>query len=192
MPVLWDRQEERIVNNESADIVRMLDLDSATAGCTPRDLRGEIERLNTRIYRDLQNAVYEAGFARSQAAYEEAARRVFATLAWLEELLGERRYLAGDGSPRRTGACSPRSCASTRSTSTTSAATCAGSWTTRTCGATRASSTSGRASRTTVAIDQIRRHYYTTHDSLEPSRIIPIGPALDFAAPHRRGRARRG
>ncbi|MET0685665.1 MAG: glutathione S-transferase C-terminal domain-containing protein [Solirubrobacteraceae bacterium] len=105
-----------------------------------------MERLDGHIYADLQNAVYESGFARSQEAYEEAATRVFETLAWLEELLGTRRYLAGDRITASDWRLFPRWSASTRSTSTTSAATCGGSSTTRTCGATRGSSTSAPGS----------------------------------------------
>ena len=187
MPVLWDRLQERIVNNESADIVRMLDQVFGDGSLYPADLAGEIDALNARIYAKLQNAVYEAGFAGSQEAYEEAAWTVFETLTWLEELLGERRYLAGD---RITEAdwrlfptlvrfdpvyvdhfrCNlrrlvdhPNLWAYTR----------------------ELYQRPGIAE--TVAMDQIERHYSTTHDSLEPSRIIPIGPELDFTAPHGRG-----
>ena len=186
VPVLWDAEEERIVNNESADIVRFLDRDFGRGELHPPELEPEMGELDRRVYADLQNAVYEAGFAGSQEAYEDAAWRVFATLEWLEALLGERRYLAGD---RITASdwrvfptlvrfdpvyvdhfrCNlrrlvdhPNLWAYTR----------------------ELYQRPGIAA--TVAMDQIRRHYYTTHDSLEPSRIIPIGPELDFLAPHGR------
>ena len=98
VPVLWDRHEERIVNNESADIVRMLDQVFGDGSLHPAHLADEIDALGERIYAELQNAVYEAGFARSQERLRGGrARASFETLAWLEELLGERRYLAGDG-----------------------------------------------------------------------------------------------
>jgi putative glutathione S-transferase len=187
VPVLWDKHEGRIVNNESADIVRMLDQVFGDGSLRPPDLADEIDALNRRIYAELQNAVYEAGFAGSQAAYEEAARRVFATLDWLEELLGERRYLAGD---RITEAdwrlfptlvrfdpvyvdhfrCNLRRLADHPNL-----------W-----GYTRELYQQPGIAET-VAMGQIKRHYYTTHDSLEPSRIIPIGPQVDFTAPHGRG-----
>ena len=187
VPVLWDKQEARIVNNESADIVRMLDQVFGDGSLYPADLGGEIDALNARIYAGLQNAVYEAGFAGSQAAYEEAATRVFATLDWLEELLGERRYLAGDRITEADWRLFPTlvrfdpvyvdhfRCNLRRLVDHPNL------W-----GYTRELyQRPGIAA--TVAMDQIKRHYYTTHDSLEPTRIIPIGPALDFAAPHGRG-----
>lgn len=102
VPVLWDRQRGTIVNNESADIVRMLN--SAFAGIVnegpdlhPEDLAGEISLLNDFIYRNLNNGVYQAGFASSQKAYDEAYDRVFSALDELESCLADgRRYLFGD------------------------------------------------------------------------------------------------
>jgi putative glutathione S-transferase len=186
VPVLWDKREERIVNNESADIVRILGTVFGDGSLYPADLAAEIDALNARIYEGLQNAVYEAGFAGSQAAYEEAAYRAFETLAWLEELLGERRYLAGDRITEADWRLFPTlvrfdpvyvdhfRCNLRRLVDHPNL------W-----GYTRELfQRPGIAE--TVAMDQIRRHYYTTHDSLEPSRIIPIGPELDFSAPHGR------
>jgi putative glutathione S-transferase len=187
VPVLWDKQEERIVNNESADIVRMLDEVYGDGSLRPEDLADEIHALNARIYAKLQNAVYEAGFAGSQGAYEEAAHAVFETLGWLEELLDERRYLAGDRITEADWRLFPTlvrfdpvyvdhfRCNLRRLVDHPNL------W-----GYTRELyQRPGIAE--TVAMDQIKRHYYTTHDSLEPSRIIPIGPAIDFSAPHGRG-----
>ncbi len=102
VPVLWDKQTETIVNNESADIVRMLN--SAFAGMVdqgpdlyPQDLAAEIDTLNDYIYTDLNNGVYQAGFASSQEAYEEAYGKVFAALDELESRLADgRAYLFGD------------------------------------------------------------------------------------------------
>lgn len=101
VPVLWDMQRQTIVNNESADIVRMLD--SAFAGFVdrgpdlyPAELADEIDALNTRLYGDLSNGVYQAGFATTQAAYEEAYLKVFAALDMLERHLADGRdYLFG-------------------------------------------------------------------------------------------------
>ena len=187
VPVLWDEQEQRIVNNESADIVRMLDQVFGDGSLYPDDLAEEIDALNGRIYAGLQNAVYEAGFARTQEAYEEAARRAFETLSWLEELLGERRYLAGDRITEADWRLFPTlvrfdpvyvdhfRCNLRRLVDLPNL------W-----GYTRELyQRPGIAE--TVEMDQIKRHYYTTHDSLEPTRIIPIGPELDFTAPHGRG-----
>jgi putative glutathione S-transferase len=101
VPTLWDRERQTIVNNESSEIIRMFN--SAFNAHTdagddfyPKDLRGEIDRINEIVYAKLNNGVYRAGFARSQEAYEEAARRVFECLDGMEGLLAERRYLAGD------------------------------------------------------------------------------------------------
>ena len=102
VPVLWDKQRCVIVNNESADIVRMLNtafdgLTGSTLDFYPPDLREDIDALNERLYSDLNNGVYQAGFARSQKAYEEAYGKVFAMLDELEERLGDGRpFLFGD------------------------------------------------------------------------------------------------
>lgn len=101
VPTLWDRKQRRIVNNESADIIRMMN--SAFDGLTgngldfyPQSLRPEIDRWNALIYPTLNNGVYRAGFASTQAAYDEAVREVFATLDAMEEHLSHNRYLAGE------------------------------------------------------------------------------------------------
>jgi putative glutathione S-transferase len=100
VPTLWDREKRTIVNNESAEIIRMFN--SAFAAYTdayydfyPEELRVEIDRINDFVYGHLNNGVYRAGFARSQEAYEEAAHKVFYCLNKLEELLAERRYVCG-------------------------------------------------------------------------------------------------
>lgn len=100
VPTLWDRERRTIVNNESSEIIRMFN--SAFQAHTdvqddfyPEALRPEIDRINGIVYSQFNNGVYRAGFARSQEAYEEAARGVFACLDMMEQLLGERRYLAG-------------------------------------------------------------------------------------------------
>lgn len=181
VPVLWDEQDRRIVNNESADIVRILDIGFGTGALHPGELQEEMRALDERVYAGLQNSVYEAGFARSQEAYEEAARRVFATLDWLEALLGRRRFLAGDRITASDWRLFPTlvrfdpvyvdhfRCNLRRLVDHPNL------WRyTR-----ELYRQPGIAE--TVAMDQIKRHYYTTHDSLEPTRIIPIGPELDFA-----------
>lgn len=102
VPVLWDKKHETIVNNESADIVRMMnsgfgDLADGSVDLYPEDLRAEIDALNGRIYPALNNGVYRAGFATTQVAYEEAFRDVFAMLDELDERLADgRRFLFGD------------------------------------------------------------------------------------------------
>ncbi|MDK2777396.1 MAG: glutathione S-transferase family protein [Pseudomonadota bacterium] len=102
VPVLWDKKTDRLVNNESADIARMLNsafdqLTSNTLNLYPAELAGAIDELNGRIYTDLNNGVYQAGFATTQQAYEEAYHKVFATLDELEQRLSDgRAYLMGD------------------------------------------------------------------------------------------------
>ncbi|HEV2769234.1 MAG TPA: glutathione S-transferase family protein [Solirubrobacteraceae bacterium] len=193
VPVLWDREEGVIVSNESADLVRMLgrEFDAFAArpelDLYPKALREEIDALNERTYEGLYNGVYRTGFATSQAAYEEAFAEVFATLQHLEGLLDQRRYLAGDVVTeadwrvfptlvrfdpvyvthfklnRRRLVGFPNLWAYTR----------------------ELYGLPGVAE--TVAFDQIKRHYFTTHPSINPSGIIPAGPEIDFAAPHGRG-----
>lgn len=100
VPTLWDKKTKRIVNNESSEIIRMLNsefnaITSNAADYYPALLRAEIDALNARIYHNVNNGVYRCGFARSQAAYEEAYDGLFATLDELEERLSRRRYLVG-------------------------------------------------------------------------------------------------
>ena len=106
VPVLWDRQRGTIVSNESADILRMLigafgaagarPVEARFAALWPERLRDEIEAVNARVYATVNNGVYRAGFATTQDAYEEAVTALFATLDWLEQRLSDRRYLTGD------------------------------------------------------------------------------------------------
>ena len=101
VPTLWDKKTGRIVNNESSEIIRMFNSafrahTSVSYDFYPEEVRGEIDRINEVVYRDFNNGVYRAGFARSQEAYEEAAKKVFQCLDMMENLLAERRYLAGD------------------------------------------------------------------------------------------------
>lgn len=193
VPVLWDAQTGRIVNNESSEIIRMFasqdslgTLGEHRLDLYPQELRGEIDRLNERVYEDVNNGVYRAGFARRQDSYEHAFAQVFDALEWLERLLGERRYLAGERITeadwrlfptlvrfdevyhthfrcnRRRIVEYPSLWAYTRELY---------QW-------------PGVAQ--TVAMGQIKRHYYTTHDELNPKRIIPVGPAPRWQEPHGR------
>jgi putative glutathione S-transferase len=187
VPVLWDREAEAIVNNESADIVRILD-EWADGDLYPQDLRDEIDALDAWVYRDFQNSVYRAGFSRSQEAYDDAFDSVFAAMERLEALLGERRYLAGDRITLADWRLFPTlvrfdvvyhthfRCNGRRIID------CPNLW-----GYTRELYQQPGVAET-VAMDEIRQHYYTTHDSLNPKRILPRGPLdLDFTAPHGRG-----
>ena len=101
VPTLWDKKTKTIVNNESSEIIRMLntEFNAITGDRTdyyPQALRAEIDAVNERVYHNVNNGVYRAGFAKSQAAYEEAYDGLFATLDWLEERLSRQRYLVGN------------------------------------------------------------------------------------------------
>jgi len=175
VPVLWDKEEGRIVNNESADIVRILN-DWAEGDLYPEDKRAEIDELNGWIYDELQNGVYRAGFARSQEAYDEAYRGVFAALPRLEALLADRRYLTGEEITEADWRLLPtllRFDAVYHSHFR--------------CNGARLIDHPNLLRYTkdlfeqpgvaqTFSLDEIKRHYYTTHDSLNPKRIIPQGP----------------
>ncbi|MCE8472144.1 glutathione S-transferase C-terminal domain-containing protein, partial [Rhodovulum sulfidophilum] len=181
VPVLWDRQRETIVSNESSEIIRMFN--SAFDGITgnrddywPEELRGGIEAVNARVYDTVNNGVYKAGFATSQDAYDEAVRALFDSLDWLEERLSTRRYLMGE---RVTEA----------------------DWRLFTtllrfdpvyhlhfkCNRNRLIDMPnlwGYARELyqwpgvaeTVHFDHIVRHYHYSHDTINPNRIIPINP----------------
>jgi glutathionyl-hydroquinone reductase len=192
VPVLWDKHAQRIVNNESGDIVRMLNSSfdewgDAAVDLYPADLRAEIDELNDVLYTNVNNAVYRAGFASSQEAYERAYRDVFATLPELDRRLATRRYLMGGRiteSDWRLFVTLVRFDAVYHTHFRLNGARIVdypNLW-----GYTRdLYQQPGIAD--TVVLDEIKRHYYTTHDMLNPSHIIPCGPlALDFDAPHGR------
>jgi putative glutathione S-transferase len=101
VPTLWDKKTKRIVNNESSEIIRMLNSEFGALGADPTDfypkhLRAEIDRINEQVYTNVNNGVYRCGFARSQAAYDEAYDALFATLDEIEARLGAQRYLVGN------------------------------------------------------------------------------------------------
>jgi putative glutathione S-transferase len=189
VPVLYDTQERRIVNNESADIIRMLNAWSTQGpDLYPEDLRTAIDEVNDRVYDTVNNGVYKAGFATTQAAYEQAFDELFASLDWLDDRLATRRYLLGDEITEadwrlfvtlvRFDAvyvghfkCNLRRIADYAHLS----------------GYLRdLYQRPGIAD--TVDFDHIKRHYYVTHPQLNPTRIVPKGPVLDLWAPHDRER----
>jgi len=189
-PVLWDREAGRIVNNESSEIIRMFEA-GAFGGdgpdLYPAALAPEIDAINERVYETLNNGVYRCGFARSQAAYEAAFWPLFETLDWLEGLLGRRRFLVGSEPSEADWRLFPTlvrfdavyhghfKCNLRRLLDYPNL------W-----GYTRELyQRPGVAG--TVELDEIKRHYYATHRSINPSGIVPVGPAIDFAAPHGRG-----
>ncbi len=192
VPVLFDKRTKRIVNNESAEIIRMLNAEfdqfaDATVDFYPPALRAEIDALNASIYDTVNNGVYKAGFATAQAAYERAFDALFATLDELERRLARQRYLVGG---RITEAdwrlfttlvrfdavyVSHFKCNLHRLVDYTNL------W-----GYTRdLYQVPGVAE--TVNLEHIKRHYFMSHPSINPTRIVPKGPALDFTSAHQRG-----
>jgi putative glutathione S-transferase len=191
VPVLWDRVKGTIVNNESSEIIRILNASFDEAGAKPGDyypeaLRPEIDAINQRIYDTLNNGVYKCGFATTQEAYEAAFHPLFATLDWLEERLSTRRYLMGTRFTE----------ADIRLFTTLIRfdAVYAGHFK---CNLRRIVDYPNLWGYTrdiyqmpevtpTVRMDHIKGHYYMSHPTINPTRIVPLGPAIDFLAPHGR------
>ncbi|WP_433589818.1 glutathione S-transferase family protein [Pseudomonas koreensis] len=193
VPVLWDKKLKRIVSNESAEIIRMFN--SAFDGLTgneldfyPAPLRGEIDALNERIYPAVNNGVYRAGFATSQQAYEQAFDEVFAELDHLERVLGANRYLSGehlteadirlfttmirfDAVYHGHFKCNLRRIADYPNLS---------NW------LRELYQWPGIAE--TVDFQHIKNHYYGSHKTINPTGVVPKGPAQDFTVAHDRAR----
>ncbi|WBU59747.1 glutathione S-transferase family protein [Paracoccus albus] len=192
VPVLWDKQRNTIVSNESAEIIRMFN--AAFNGLTgndddyyPEELHDQIHALNDRIYDTVNNGVYKAGFATSQEAYDEAIVPLFDSLDWLEDLLGSNRYLAGD---RLTEADWRLFTTMLRFDPVYHTHfKCNRKWLREypnLWGWTRELyQLPGVAE--TVNFDHIVRHYHYSHDTINPHRIIPINPVIDWDEPHNRG-----
>lgn len=192
VPILWDKHNQTIVNNESSEIIRIFnsafdEIGAKPGDYYPKDLRDEIDSLNERIYDTVNNGVYKSGFATTQEAYEEAVKPLFATLDFLEERLSNHRYLTG--------------------TQVTEA-----DWRLFTtlvrfdpvyvghfkCNIRRLVDypnlfgyvrdlyqTPGVAE--TVNFSHIKQHYYQSHKTINPTGIVPIGPEIDLSKPHGRG-----
>ncbi len=191
VPLLWDRKRETIVNNESSEIIRMMDLafESISPGSSchyPEAHRDEIDTINDRVYRGLNDGVYKAGFARTQHAYECAFRAVAETLEWLETRLSTQRYLVGslitesdirlfttlirfDAVYYSHFKCNYRLIADFPALS-----------------AYLRDLYQSPGFGTTVDFEHIKRHYYESHLGLNPTAIVPLGPALNFEKPHHR------
>ena len=192
VPVLWDKKRGTIVSNESAEIIRMLNAafdawGDATLDFYPEALRAEIDAVNEPVYHRINNGVYKAGFATTQAAYDQAFAELFETLDDQELRLGRQRYLAGAEITeadwrlfttllrfdpvyhghfkcnRRRLVDYPNLWAYTRDLY----------------------QVPGVAE--TVNLRHIKRHYYASHRSVNPTGIVPQGPEIDFTAPHGRG-----
>jgi glutathionyl-hydroquinone reductase len=193
VPALWDKERRTIVNNESPEIIRMLN--SAFAALTndrtdyyPPELRSEIDRTNTRVYQDVNIGVYRAGFATAQSAYEEGCRAVFAALDWIEDILSRQRYLVG-----------ARLTEADWRLFTTLIRFDAVYYSHFKCNLRRILDYPNLSNYVrelyqmpgvaeTVSIDHIKRHYFMSMTAINPTRIVPLGPTLDLSAPHDRGR----
>lgn len=197
VPVLWDKKEQTIVSNESSEIIRMLnsafdEWGDASFDFYPEALRQEIDAVNDMVYPSINNGVYRAGFATTQAAYEEAFKELFAALDAVEDRLSRQRYLTGG---RLTEAdwrlfttlvrfdpvyvghfkCNLRRIADYPNLSNYLR---------------DLYQMPGIAG--TVNMLHIKSHYYGSHVSINPTGIVPIGPLLDYEAPHDRDRIKKG
>lgn len=189
VPLLWDTETDRAVNNESSEIIRMLNSEfdqwakNPDLDLYPEDLRPEIDRLNETIYNSINNGVYRCGFAITQEAYEAGFVDLFDQLDQLDDLLGGRRYLTGNRiteadwrlfvtlirfDPVYVGhfKCNQRRIEDYDSL-----------------GGYLRELYQHPGIRETVDFDQIKRHYYMTHPTINPTRIVPAGPALDLESP---------
>ena len=191
VPTLWDKQTGRVVNNESADIIRMLDAEFERCGASgpdlyPAALRDEIDTINQTVYDHVNNGVYRCGFASSQAAYDEAFEALFRTLDVLDQGLATQRYLCGS---RITEAdwrlfttlirfdavyvghfkCNLRRIADYPNLS----------------GFVR-ELYQWRGVAATVDMRHIKAHYYRSHKTINPTGVVPLGPQLDLDAAHGR------
>lgn len=191
VPVLWDKTSGTIVNNESSEIIRMFNtafdgLGAAQGDYYPEALRSEIDAINERVYHTLNNGVYRCGFATSQAAYDEAVEALFDTMDWLETTLSERRYLAGDHVTEADWRLFPTlirfdpvyvvhfKCNRKRLVDYPNL------WAyTR-----ELYQHTGVAE--TVNLQHIKQHYFTSHTSINPQGLVPVGPVLDYSEPHGR------
>jgi len=191
VPVLWDQERQTIVNNESAEIIRMLNEAFDRVGASgpnyyPEPLRGAVDEVNDRVYEHVNNGVYKAGFARSQAAYDEAVGALFDTLDALDVRLSRQRHLAGERiteadlrlfttlvrfDPVYVGhfKCNLRRLVDYPNL-----------WPY----ARELHQQPGVAR--TVDLFHIKQHYYGSHESVNPTGIVPIGPEIDWSLPHGR------
>ena len=185
VPVLWDKQQQTIVSNESSEIIRMFnsafnELTGNEDDLYPQALHSVIDPINQRVYDDINNGVYKAGFATTQAAYAEAVNKLFAALDWVEGLLGETPYLAGEAITE----------ADWRlfTTLVRFDAVYVGHFK---CNIRRIADYPILSHylkalyevpgvKETVDIGQIKTHYYWSHLTINPTRVIPVGPDLEF------------
>lgn len=188
VPILWDKKEGTIVNNESREVMRIFDtLFAGKMTLAPEALIPKIDEMLTRIYQPVNNGVYRAGFATKQGAYESAVKELFAELDALDSLLGKQRYLCGDVLTEADVAlfttllrfdlvyyahfkCNVRRIQDYRNLS----------------GFLRELYQIPEIQKT-CRLDHIKTHYYWSQTTVNPHRIVPVGPTLDLDSPHGRG-----
>lgn len=192
VPVLWDKKEKTIVNNESAEIIRILnsvfdDLTDSTIDLYPDHLQAAINEINEKIYRNVNNGVYMTGFAGTQRAYEVAFDRLFQTLDELDELLGQQKFLAGHYmteadirlfttlirfDPVYYGhfKCNKKRIVDYRHLYPYVKQIY-----------------QLPEVKVTCRFDHIKEHYYKSHTWINPTKIVPKGPDMDLDSPHNRG-----
>lgn len=192
VPVLWDKQQQCIVSNESSEIIRMFNsafnhLTGNTDDYYPENLRKEINTINDMIYNNINNGVYRCGFATTQIAYEKAFEHLFGALEEVEKILSQHRYLVGETLTE----------ADWRlfTTLVRFDAVYVGHFK---CNLKRIADYPNisaylrelyqyRGVKETVNMHHIKAHYYYSHETINPTRVIPKGPALDLDLPHNRG-----
>lgn len=192
VPVLWDNRKETIVNNESAEIMRILNssfnsLSTSTINLTPLEKQADINAMNERLYESVNNGVYKTGFAANQKAYEKAFLLLFETLEELETLLANQKFLVGE-----------KLTESDIRFFTTLVRFDVVYYLHFKCNLKRIADYPNLSNylrclfqipefKSTCHFDHIKEHYYTSHKFLNPQRIIPLGPLMNLDAPHNRG-----
>ena len=191
VPVLWDKKNHTIVNNESSEIIRMMnssfdDITGNKQDYYPEKLREEIDVINERVYKDVNNGVYRCGFATTQKAYERAITPLFETLDWLEDILESKRYLTGNAiteadwrlfttlirfDPVYVGhfKCNVRRIIDYP---------CLSNY--------LRDLYQQPGIESTVNMEQIKKHYYGSHESINKFGVVPHGPEIDLNKPHNR------
>ena len=193
VPVLWDKQEQTIVSNESAEIIRMFNtafngLTGNDADYYPAQLQGQIDAINERVYDSINNGVYRAGFATTQEAYEAAFYKLFDALDWVEQVLTRQRYMVGDTLTE----------ADWRLFTTLIRfdAVYYGHFKTNRQRIADYPAMSNYLRELyqqpgvaqTVNFEHIKQHYYGSHVTINPTQVVPLGPQQDFTLPHNRER----
>lgn len=191
VPVLWDKRKSTIVNNESSEIIRMFNsafnhMTGSSLDFYPQDLRDQVDQINERVYHDINNGVYKAGFATSQGAYEEAFTHLFRALDELEEILSQQTYLGGD-----------RITEADIRLFTTLVRFDPVYYSHFKCNLRRIADYSNLYNylkalyqipgvAETCDFDHIKQHYYASHDKINPTRIVPKGPEIRLHETHNR------